>query len=686
GPRYVASDVAHRTLALDRIAAREAERASEETRAVLAAFVAGVNRGIEATLAHLPVEFAILGYEPEPWTARDVFAALRGFWWSLNGRLQSIVAGEAAERHLPAGPLRDAFLTPEFPEERIVPAGSPHPPAGLAPAQAPGDTGSAGADGGATGSNNWAVGRGRTPTGAGVLGSDPHQPFMLPANWYECRLSGPEDNVVGAAWAGVPGVWFGRNRRVAWGLTNNNTSTRDLYVEEVHPADPARYRDGDEWRPFAERAVEIAVRGREPERLVVRETARGPLVNHLVPAVDPAGDPPLALRWVGQEHLDEVRALVALGRARNWAEFRAALAGWALPSFNWGYADVDGNTGYQCATRMPVRGRVARGFRRASDPADAWRGYVPFDALPSLYNPARGFTASANNAPAPDDYPYACYGAFASGERALRIRTQIEAAPTFDAAACATLQNDTFSSRAERYRAALLRRLAGAANPDVRAFVASLAGWDCRYETDTAAPTLLELFARAWAARVARERFPDHLAPLVAGQGGVALRLLEGDDLDWFAGDQDAALADCARAAVAAARARFGADPAGWTWGAVHLAHFRHPLSAPGNADAFDVGPRGVSGSGTTVRNTGLGDDPPLGAASGAEYRLVADLADPRGIRAAQNIGQSGQPGSPHYRDQFDDWVRGDYHTVAFDRAAVEAERTATVRVEPDGS
>ncbi|HEX5503339.1 MAG TPA: penicillin acylase family protein, partial [Thermomicrobiales bacterium] len=208
GPRYVASDVAHRTLALDRIADDEVERASEETRAVLAAFVAGVNRGIEATLAHLPVEFAILGYEPEPWTARDVLAALRGFWWSLNGRLQSIVAGEAAERHLPAGPPRDAFLTPEFPEERIVPPGSPYPPAGLTPAPAP-----AGADGGATGSNNWAVGRGRTPTGAGILGSDPHQPFMLPANWYECRLSGPEDNVVGAAWAGVPGVWFGRNRR-----------------------------------------------------------------------------------------------------------------------------------------------------------------------------------------------------------------------------------------------------------------------------------------------------------------------------------------------------------------------------------------------------------------------------------------------------------------------------------------
>src|SRR5207248_63290 len=155
------------------------------------------------------------------------------------------------------------------------------------------------------------------------LGSDPHQPFMLPSNWYECRLSGPEDDVVGAAWAGMPGVWFGRNRRIAWGLTNNNASLRDLYVEEVAPGDPGRYREGDEWRPFIERTVEIAVQGRAPERLTVRETARGPLVNHLIQAVDPAGDPPLSLRWVGREHLEEVRALLAVNRARDWEEFRA---------------------------------------------------------------------------------------------------------------------------------------------------------------------------------------------------------------------------------------------------------------------------------------------------------------------------------------------------------------------------
>jgi penicillin amidase len=681
GEGALASDRMHRTLGLDRIATREADRLDQPTRQLVAAFVAGINRAVEVAGPNLPIEFVLLSYQPEPWTVRDVIVALRGFWWSLNGRLQSIAAGEAAT-YLPEGPLRDAYLTPEFPDERIVPAGSPYPPDGLAgvpaPAAAP-----AGADDGATGSNNWAIGRGKARGGAGLLGSDPHQPFALPANWYECRLVGPEDDVAGAAWAGVPGVWFGRNRRVAWGLTNNNASTRDLYREEVDPGDPSRYRDGTAWRRFAERTVEIPVRGRSPEQWTIRETVRGPIVNAIVPAVQPGGDPPLALRWVGQEPLDDLRTLLAVGRAQNWEQFRAALADWALPTFNWGYADADGHVGYQCAARMPRRGRIARGYRNANDPQDRWDGYLPFAALPRLEDPPRGFIASANNAPVPDDYPYPLVGALGGGARAIRIRETIEGDEGFDRAACLALQNDTLSVRAREVTPALLRRLAASPDPRVQQFCAQLAGWDYRYTTTTTAPTCFEMFMHRWKERVAAERFPSHLLPLVAGQGSHLVRLLIADDLDWFRGDKTATIAACAREVVAEVARRFGDDPAAWRWGAVHRAHFRHPLANAASADAFDVGPAEVAGAADTVRNTGLGANPLFAAESGAEYRLVVDLADPRRLWATQCLGQSGQPGSPHYADQFAAWVQGDYHVLHLERPAVQAEQTAVVKLEP---
>ena len=122
--------------------------------------------------------------------------------------------------------------------------------------------------------------------------------------------------------------------------------------------------------------------------------------------------------------------------------------------------------------------------------------------------------------------------------------------------------------------------------------------------------------------------------------------------------------------ALAAVRARHGADPLGWQWGAVHQAHWRHPLSAPGR-EWLDIGPAPVDGGPDTVRNTGAGQ-PAFAAAGGSEYRMVVEFAQPERLLAVQNIGNSGQPGSPHYADQFAPWLAGEYHVVNLRRADVE--------------
>src|SRR4029450_10593515 len=121
---------------------------------------------------------------------------------------------------------------------------------------------------------------------------------------------------------------------------------------------------------FSEREVVVNVRGQAPVRHTQRTSSTGPIVNHVLVDVD--HDPPLALRWVGQEHLDDVRAAVALGRAHDWSGFRAALRDWSVSIFNFVYADADGPVGYQGAGRVPIRGRVTRGYRSATDAHDAW--------------------------------------------------------------------------------------------------------------------------------------------------------------------------------------------------------------------------------------------------------------------------------------------------------------------------
>src|SRR5579863_2595116 len=100
GPAYLASDIAHLTVGIDQIAERDAKAMDGATRAMIRAFVSGINRYIELAGFDLPVEFRLLDYVPEPFTVRDVVAIGRGIWWSLNGRIDRLAAAESA-RFLP---------------------------------------------------------------------------------------------------------------------------------------------------------------------------------------------------------------------------------------------------------------------------------------------------------------------------------------------------------------------------------------------------------------------------------------------------------------------------------------------------------------------------------------------------------------------------------------------------------
>jgi penicillin amidase len=652
GPAYLASDIAHLTVGIDEIAAREADAMDEATHRICSALVAGINRRIELMGRGLPPEFRKLDYAPEPFSVRDVVAIARGIWWSLNGRIDRIVAAEAA-RMLPEQ-FRPLYLTPEASENRVL----QH---------------AAGTDD-ATGSNNWALHGSRTVSGKPVLCGDPHQPFWVPSTWYEYALHGPEDDVAGAGHPGFPGMWWGSNGTIAWAITNNMASTRDMYVEQVDPHDARRYRDGDTWREFAERQVSIKVRGAAAHQLTIRSTLRGPVVNALVPSLEVGGDPPLSLRWVGMEHMDDIRASIAIARARDWAGFRDALRDWSVAIFNFVYADARGHIGYQMAGRIPIRGRIVPGFRDANAAEDRWRGYITFEDMPHMYNPPSGYVASANQRIVPDDWKPSIYGAYSQGHRGVRLAQALGSRGGMDVAANIGLQNDVKNCRAERSCPHILRHLAG----DEPVLVRALAGWDYGYSLTSIAPTLFEAFMALWQREVIGQHLPERLLDLTHQQTGLAATLLEDDSIRYFPDGTATHVVAVAQRALAALRARLGDDETAWQWGRIHQAHWHHPI---GEA-AFDIGPRQVDGGSHTLRNTG-GELPPHAASSGAEYRIVVDFAKPDSFLAVQNIGNSGVPDSPHYRDQFDPWLRGEYHVVHLRRDGVEADCEGMTIIEP---
>ncbi len=664
GPAYFASDLAHLTVGIDLVAASEVSKLDGKTYQALAAYVSGINRQIEIFGKKLPPEFKILGYAPEPFSVGDAVAIARGFWWSLNGRIDRLTAAEAAKL-LPEA-FRDIYLTPEASEHVVLP-----------------DGGSlmAGSDD-QTGSNNWAASGRISKGGKAILAGDPHQPFWVPSSWYEYGLHGPEDDAAGCGHPGFPGLWWGSNGTVAWAITNNMASTRDLYREEVHAKDLSRYRDGDVWRKFDEREVTIAVRGEKARKVTLRSTVRGPVVNDLVTLVDdPKTHPPISMRWSSLEHLDDLRASINLSRTKNFKEFRNVLRDWAGTVFNFVYADSKGNVGYQMAGRVPLRGRVTHGLRDANNPEDRWTGHIPFDALPYSYNPKRGYVASANQRIVPPNYPQVIYGAYSQAHRGIRIN-QAFAKGNWDTAATIRLQNDVKSVRSERVVPGILKVLKGAAGAEAKIVADALKGWDFNYTTGSIAPTVFETFMYHWQRRVVSEHMPDRLIDLTMQQTNLACHLLEKPSTKYFKTSVAEEAAKAAKQAVETLRKRLGADRTKWTWGAVHVAHWKHPLSDKANAAKFDIGPRATDGGSHTVRNMG-GELPPHAASSGAEYRIVVDFAKPGSFRAVQNIGNSGVPGTPHYRDQFDAFIDGAYHTVHLKRAQIEADLESRTEIQP---
>src|SRR5687768_2282492 len=301
GQRYAEQDYLYRVLDFPTICTRNHAGLGQRWRDLLDGMAAGINRAIAQVGDALPVEFDLLGYRPEPWTPVDILVGLRYQWWGLSGRLAQITSATALDRAL--GDAVDAFTRPERDDLYIVPDGLNRATAEGPPAPV---RDSLHLDRQPHGSNNWVIGGQRTRSGKPLLANDPHYSYAeAHGNFYPCHLVGAGHSEAGFVFLGTPGMMTGLNDRIAWGFTNNGATIRDLYAEEI---EGDRYRRGDGWEPLATRDVEILVKGGETVRRTVRSTAHGPIVNEVVPKIG-EDDPPLALRWVGFEMIDDVQAL-----------------------------------------------------------------------------------------------------------------------------------------------------------------------------------------------------------------------------------------------------------------------------------------------------------------------------------------------------------------------------------------
>jgi penicillin amidase len=383
---------------------------------------------------------------------------------------------------------------------------------------------------------------------------------------------------------------------------------------------------------------------------------------------------------------DGAFAMIAINLAKDWSSLRKAFALHPSPT-NFHYADVDGNTGWQVIGFAPVRKQGDGLLPVPGDGRYDWTGMRNFASLPSEYNPAKGWFASANQNNLPADWPRDRIPAFSFRDpyRYDRIAEVLAGQDNHRLADSVALQHDTLSTPARQFLALLPQRPSDAARPAVD----MLRRWDARIAADSGAAALFEMTWRDLGKRMLAAIVPDRAKPLVKEIApSVLLDLLAHPDKRLGAdpqGARDTMLDAALVSAWASAHERLGPDPAAWRYGTLHQVRLRHPLSAiPAIAAAFPpIEGEGSGGDGYTVMARWLGSGPGWGVGGGASYLQVIDVGAWDNSRMLNLPGQSIDPRSPHYRDQYWPWAAGVMQPMPFSRGAVDANAATRTTLQP---
>jgi penicillin amidase len=670
-------DEAARAYDIGGIVAGEMRALTARQRGLLEAFAGGVNAAIAAR--PLPPEFRLLGYRPEPWTARDSLIAgfatvlsLTDDWNAVAARADVIAAvGPGARDGLfsitdprydvPLAPRRPAPVPP-LPPLSVRYAGDPSPLAAAATARS--------REG--LGSNDMVAGAGLTATHRALLANDPHLDLNMPGAWYLVDLAAPGLHVAGATLPGTPGVILGHNEHLAWGATNGTVTTVRVYRERFESASSDRYRTNGAWVSAEHRIERFGVRFGPT---VTRDYLR---TRHGFVFED-EGPVKLAAAWTADlDRRSGFATFDGLDRAGSAAQAFAVLAGYPGPPQNFVVADDRGIAGYALAGEIPLDdawGLAERDGTRGAAPAVRT---VPFAELPHVAPARDAFAVTANNRTYGSGYPYRLTATFAPPYRAAEITRDLARRP-YGVGTFASVQADVASlpeGELARAAAQALRRARGLA-PDMLRAQAALAAFDGRFGSGSRGATYAWALRLSAVARLVRL----HMAPALgkrylydnAGEAFEAvLRMLRERPHGWVPRDDfDGFLVDATRDALAFLRGRNQLD-APWSAAGERIA--LHPLAAFGLS----------AWNGTPFPGLGDAYSPHAQTPTVTQsFRAVWDVGnwDAGGIVIPQ--GESGEPGSPHYRDAAPLWLAQQLAPLPFSDQAVKRAARTTLELRP---
>ena len=641
-------------------------------RAVLDAYVAGVNQGL-GDLAAPPFEYLLLARRPEPWLAEDSILVAYAMYLTLQepdglterrrGDAIEALGRPMAEFLFPAGTSLDAALdgsslpTPAVPSQGLKHAWNPAPAASEADEAAP-----------TPGSNSFAVAGALSASGAAIVENDMHLRLREPNIWYRARLKAqdPPLDITGVTLPGAPTVVAGSNGRVAWGFTNAMVDTSDVVILEPADGDATRYRTPEGPKELQRFEQLLCPSCAASERLTVEESVWGPVIG-----TDSKGRK-LAYRWVAHDPIAvNLQGPLDLERAQNAHEALAIAHRLGVPHQNIVVGDNAGDIGWTVTGAIPRRfGHDGRTPTSWADGDKGWSGYLKPEETPTVFSPENQRIWSANaRAVGGEALQKLGFGGYAHGARAGQIRDALLARSHFDEQELLAIALDDRGRVLERWRELLLQELRRRTDqPRYAQLIAQVESWGGRATPDSVGYRLVRSFRRQLISSIYgayMAAMPVVATPL-ARPGAGRFATPQADEPAWRLISEkpdrlappgfkswdeviDAALGKL----ISEIETEAGGKVDAFTWGAFNHAGIRHALTLALPALGLFLDPPDEPLAGDLyqprVAERGFGASERFVVSPGHEETAVFQMP----------TGQSGHPLSPYYNFGHADWVQG---------------------------
>jgi penicillin amidase len=703
GPQLVDHDRAQRVFQFRNVSERLYRSLPEVERQRYEKYARGVNLYIEQNSDHLPAEFRILRYKPRPWTGSDSVLILANMVQSLDDHFDTKLAREivAAKLHdpkleadlYPVGSWRD-----QPPTAAVADMTQPHPApviddeeadqAALQPHESTADLralrktlGLPDCDGCAPGSNEWVISGKHTASGKPLLSNDMHLGLTVPNIWYMASLTAPGLHVEGVSLPGTPLITAGHNDHVAWGYTALYSDVQDLYVEKLDGKGNYAGPQG-EWLPLAHSTETIKVRWSKDVKLDVQLTAHGPLLNPIFKNEKR----PIALHWTLYDPALGSIPIYEMNTAPDWAHFSSALSAWCFPTLNVVYADDAGHIAYHAIGKVPMRPGGLAGVP-IQDTQHEWQGYIPYEQLPFSVDPPSGLLATANSRVTPNDTKFPLTLEWAEPYRAERIYKDLRGREKLTREDMLAVETDVYSEVDQELAHRFAYAIDHTPGADARLKQAAdlLRSWDGKMATESAAASIILRARQAFWPLVLEPKLGSDTDTYHWSESNFAEEEIimhggadAGAPSPWLPGgfkDWDTLLTEAVRRGLDLGKAP--SDLSTWKYGSWHVVDLEHPLyeRIPLVKGWSGTGAQPLSGDTTTIKQ--------VGRAFGPSQRFTMDWSAPDASTENIVLGQSGDPMSDWFRDQWPVWYGGTTFAMPFSVPAVTAQTKHTLVLEP---